>query len=83
MIVGGFNDLGKVEIIDPLDNSANFPIMTINYPKSHEFEVFSIFLQLQSKQDAKLGIGSGITQSIDETFECCVSKFNLCDWRVE
>ena len=40
MIVGGFNDLGKVEIIDPLDNSANFP-MTITYPKRHEFEVLS------------------------------------------
>ena len=40
MIVGGFNDLGKVEIIDPLDNSANFPV-TITYPKSHEFEAFS------------------------------------------
>ena len=35
MIVGGFNALGKVEIIDPLDNSANFP------PKRHEFEVLS------------------------------------------
>ena len=40
MIVGGFNALGKVEIIDPLDNSANFP-MTITYPKRHEFEVLS------------------------------------------
>ena len=50
MIVGGFNDLGKVEIIDPLDNSANFP-MTINYPKSHEFEVFSDILAVTIKED--------------------------------
>ena len=50
MIVGGYNDLGKVEIIDPLDNSANFP-MTINYPKSHEFEVFSDILAVTIKED--------------------------------
>ena len=40
MIIGGYSDLGKVEIIDPLDDISNFP-MTKTFPEIQEFEDFS------------------------------------------
>ena len=66
-----------------LNQNGELEVMVIGGYSTETLEVRPSSEVLISSKMQNWELGPDFTQSIDKTFECCVSKFNLCDWRVE